>query len=82
MRFEPLLKLLLCVDDDNDAEAESDVDASVDGFPRAALNGRLKRFRKLFAEEEEEDEEDEELSCCLTSSKSICDLTSSAGLPK
>ena len=77
------MKLFLCVDDDDDAEADSDVNAFADGFPRAALNGRLKRFRKLFAEEEEEEEEeDKELSCCLTSSKSICDLTSSAGLPK
>ena len=51
MRFEPLLKFSLCVDDD--AGADSDVDVFADGFPRAALNGRLKRFRKLFAEEEE-----------------------------
>ena len=47
------MKLFLCVDDDDDAEAESDVDALADGFPRAELVGRLKRFKRLLAEEEE-----------------------------
>ena len=63
------MKLLFIVEDD--AEADSDVDDFVDGFPRAELTGRLVKRLRLFRAEEEKEEEDEEWSCCRTNSKSI-----------